>query len=86
MLVTHGFLRSLARLDLEESAVGRFNAPSPAGAQPDWPADLELPADDDTPAPVPGAEPVTVGDTPWAVVAALTAGVALGIVLALRRR
>ena len=24
VLVTHGFLRSLARLDLEESAVGRF--------------------------------------------------------------
>ena len=24
MIVTHGFLRSLARLELEESAVGRF--------------------------------------------------------------
>ena len=24
MLVTHGFLRSLAKLELEESAVGRF--------------------------------------------------------------
>ncbi len=29
VLVTHGFLRSLARLELEESAVGRF---APAGA------------------------------------------------------
>jgi hypothetical protein len=27
VLVTHGFLRSLARLELEESAVGRFAAP-----------------------------------------------------------
>ena len=26
VLVTHGFLRSLARLELEESAVGRFAA------------------------------------------------------------
>jgi hypothetical protein len=28
VLVTHGFLRSLARLELEESAVGRFVPPS----------------------------------------------------------
>jgi hypothetical protein len=28
VIVTHGFLRSLARLDLEESVVGRFDAPS----------------------------------------------------------
>jgi hypothetical protein len=86
VLVTHGFLRSLARLDLEESAVGRVAGPAPDGAAPDWPADLELPADDTTPAPALGAAPVTVGDTPWAVVAALGAGVALGIVLAVRRR
>jgi len=86
VLVTHGFLRSLARLELEESAVGRFAGPARAGAAPDWPADLELPADDTTPAPALGAAPVTVGDTPWAVVAALGAGVALGIVLAVRRR
>jgi hypothetical protein len=33
VLVTHGFLRSLARLELEESAVGRF-APATNGAQP----------------------------------------------------
>jgi hypothetical protein len=38
VLVTHGFLRSLARLDLEESVVGRFVAladvPEPAGPSP----------------------------------------------------
>ena len=86
VLVTHGFLRSLARLELEESAVGRFSTPVAPGAAPDWPADLAMPADETPPAPAPGAPPVTVGDTPWAVVAALGAGVALGIVLALRRR
>src|SRR4051794_1072859 len=85
VLVTHGFLRSLARLDLEESAVGRFSRPVRDSAQ-DWPAEVEIPADDTTRAPVPGGDPVTVGDTPWAVVAALSAGVALGIALALRRR
>src|SRR3954454_10379517 len=85
VLVTHGFLRSLARLELEESAVGRFARPVRDSAQ-DWPAEVEIPADDTTPAPVPGGDPVTVGDTPWAVVAALSAGVALGIALALRRR
>ena len=31
VLVTHGFLRSLARLELEESAVGRFATQGPAG-------------------------------------------------------
>ena len=34
VLVTHGFLRSLARLELEESAVGRF-ADAGDGAEPD---------------------------------------------------
>jgi hypothetical protein len=34
VLVTHGFLRSLARLELEESAVGRFRRPRAAGAAP----------------------------------------------------
>jgi len=51
VLVTHGFLRSLARLELEESAVGRFAPPkdaAPAG-----------------PHPVAGEPPVNVGDTPW---------------------
>ena len=31
VLVTHGFLRSLSRLELEESAVGRFDAPGDGG-------------------------------------------------------
>jgi hypothetical protein len=51
VLVTHGFLRSLARLELEESAVGRF-APPKDGAKP-------------VPAPHAGEPPVNVGDTPW---------------------
>ena len=39
MLVTHGFLRSLARLELEESAVGRFapehdDSPAPHAGEP----------------------------------------------------
>ena len=73
VLVTHGFLRSLARLDLEESAVGRFAIP--AGAtngngqrRPDI-----------------APEDQTVGDTPWKVVTALAAGLLLGTWLAERR-
>jgi hypothetical protein len=58
VLVTHGFLKSLAKLDLEESAVGRFSG-----------------------RPV---KPVNVGDTPWAAVAAIVAGLA-GAVFALLR-
>jgi hypothetical protein len=58
VLVTHGFLRSVAKLELEESAVGRFSG-----------------------RPV---RPVNVGDTPWAVVAAIVAGLA-GAVFALFR-
>jgi hypothetical protein len=65
VLVTHGFLRSLAKLELEESAVGRF----------DPHADGRI--DDD--------EPVTVGDTPWALVGALAAVVLLALVLLLSR-
>jgi len=33
--VTHGFLRSLARLDLAESVVGRYAAPNGDGPPPD---------------------------------------------------
>ena len=58
VLVTHGFLKSLAKLELEESAVGRFSG-----------------------RPV---KPVNVGDTPWAAVAAIVAGLA-GAVFALLR-
>jgi hypothetical protein len=80
VLVTHGFLRSLAALRLEESAVGRFAAPAPEGHEP-------LPA----PVPVPGAdgagdrpEPVTVGDTPWPLVIALGASAGLAAALLVR--
>ena len=43
VMVTHGFLRSLARLDLEESAVGRFAEPSDGdgdGAAPARPVNV----------------------------------------------
>jgi hypothetical protein len=56
VLVTHGFLRSLTRRELEVSAVGRF------GPQ----------------------RPVNVGDTPWAVVGALTAAFAVACYAAVR--
>jgi hypothetical protein len=65
VLVTHGFLRSLARRELEESAVRRFVEPADANG---------------------AARPVNVGDTPWAVIGALAAGAAVGLLLALRRR
>lgn len=71
VLVTHGFLRSLAKLELEESAVGRFAEPGGG----------------DAPAPRLAQEPVNVGDTPWPVVGALAAAfVALVVALAARRR
>jgi hypothetical protein len=75
VLVTHGFLRSLARLDLEESAVGHFAEPPRAdvAVHPSSPAASD-------------AETVNVGDTPWAVVGALAAAVAGVVALALRRR
>ena len=38
VIVTHGFLRSLARLDLAESVVGRYAAPTEVDAVPDPPA------------------------------------------------
>jgi hypothetical protein len=65
VLVTHGFLRSLAKLELERSAVGRF-------ADPGRPS-----------------EPVTVGDTPWPLVAGIAAAAvaaASAIAVLLRRR
>jgi hypothetical protein len=76
VLVTHGFLRSLARLELEESAIGRF-AVQPAGAN----------GNGAHPRPDAEREDVTVGDTPWAVVAAIAAAfAALGAMVALRLR
>ena len=62
VLVTHGFLRSLARLELEESAVGRF-ADDGDGVGGD-------------PYPHAGEPPVNVGDTPWLAWAGIAAGVA----------
>jgi len=51
VIVTHGFLRSLARLDLAESRVGRF-APRAAEAGPSTPSVAEAgPLAPDTPAP-----------------------------------
>jgi hypothetical protein len=50
VLVTHGFLRSLARLELEESAVGRFAQPEQDGGPAPQPVNVG-----DTPWPVVGA-------------------------------
>ena len=41
VVVTHGFLRSLARLDLAESVVGRYAAPPEPGPPPDPPSSRE---------------------------------------------
>ena len=38
VIITHGFLRSLAKLDLAESVVGRYRAPDDVDAVPDPPA------------------------------------------------
>jgi hypothetical protein len=76
VLVTHGFLRSLAALELEESAVGRFAVPAPAGQEP-----LAPPAGGLGPA----QEPVTVGDTPWPLVLGLGAAAGVAAAIALRR-
>ena len=70
VIVTHGFLKRLARHELEESAIGRFAEPQPAtngngnGSHPQ-PAAAREPEDQ------------TVGSSPWAAVAALAASFAL---------
>jgi hypothetical protein len=70
VLVTHGFLRSLARLELEESAVGRFAVPEGAnGSRPE----------------VESQPPVTVGDTPWPLVLALAVSAGAATAVLLRR-
>ena len=74
VLVTHGFLRSLAKLELEESAVGRF-----ATREADDGVGAVAAAHGD------GGE-VTVGDTPWPAIGALAAGAALALALVARRR
>jgi hypothetical protein len=85
VLVTHGFLRSLARLDLEESAVGRFAAYGPE------PGVATMGATNGSPqaaaAAEQAAEPITVGDTPWRVIGTLSAvSLAAGAALALAIR
>jgi hypothetical protein len=72
VLVTHGFLRSLAKLELEESAVGRF-------ATQDTPPDarVEAPPAGNGARAADGEQAVTVGDTPWPLVGAL--GIALAV-------
>ena len=63
VLVTHGFLRSLARGALEQSAGGRFD---PRGIREEKDGS------------------VTVGDTPWGVIAALAAaGIAVLVAIVL---
>lgn len=72
VIVTHGFLRSLARLEFEESTIGRFRQEE--GHEPVAPG---------------SAEEVTVGETPWGVVAGVGIAAALGGLMAgllLRRR
>jgi hypothetical protein len=68
VLVTHRFLRSLARRELEESAVGRF-----AGDETTDGGDRR-----------PAEQAVSVGDTPWPAVAALAAALAVAALAALR--
>jgi hypothetical protein len=79
VLVTHGFLRSLARLELEQSAVGRFADPEPALAGTDGNGDRASIA-----APT-SQPPVTVGDTPWPLVIGLGAATGAAAALLLRR-
>jgi hypothetical protein len=91
VLVTHGFLRSLARLELEESAVGRFAVAEPqtGGATPEPGA--ESPSPQSAPLPTHDrGEPMgehTVGDTPWVVVIPLlVVGVSAGVAALANRR
>jgi hypothetical protein len=44
VIITHGFLRSLAKLDLATSIVGRYGAPDDVDAVPDPPAREPRPA------------------------------------------
>jgi hypothetical protein len=74
VLVTHGFLRSLARLELEESAVGRFATVEDVEGM----GQVAAPHEDDT--------EITVGDTLWPTIGALTAGAVVAAVLVTRRR
>ena len=97
VLVTHGFLRSLAKLELEESAVGRFANAGPtavlrgrrAAGQPAAPAQAGAEQADDghAPAPAERRRPARVADTPWLVLGGLLAvAVAIALAAALRSR
>jgi len=57
VIITHGFLRSLARLDMADSVVGRYAEPPGADEVPDPPADGEaaLPEQPAAPGPAAGA-------------------------------
>ena len=74
VLVTHGFLRSLAKLELEESAVGRFATVKDVEGM----REVAAPHDD--------AAEITVGDTPWPAIGALAAGAAVAALVFARRR
>jgi len=73
VIVTHGFLKSLARLELEESSIGRFRDVGPALTNGNGRHATEE---------HPGEE-VTIGDTPWGVVAAIGIAATLGVAAAL---
>ena len=74
VLVTHGFLRSLAKLELEESAVGRYATVADVEGMAAAAASHE------------GDAEITIGDTPWPAIGALAAGAVVAAVLLARRR
>jgi hypothetical protein len=69
VIVTHGFLKRLARHELEQSAVGRFAPPPDAAAAAAAGAHPQGNGNGRTPDQEP--EDHTVGSSPWAAVAAL---------------
>jgi len=82
VIVTHGFLKRLARMELEESAVGRFAEPSPIDRIAVNGTAVNGSANGHGPETAEPAEDITVGSTPWGVVAALAAAfLLLGVVL-----
>jgi hypothetical protein len=68
VLVTHGFLRSLVRRELEESAVGRFAEDESTNGGDGRPPE----------------QAVSIGDTPWPAVAALAAAFVVAVLVALK--
>lgn len=87
VLVTHGFLRSLAKLELEPSAVGRFENVRDAEAAADLSGATEPPGTRAVSSPAAGEEEINVGDTPWLLVGGLAAAsVAVVVAVILRAR